>query len=273
MSEFAIGYEDYALSGELTGGAAGEGQIGTLDLLRDMRLSKGCGFGDAGIIEFDLDWDEVRPLHLISLLKFHVWDDGEVTMRVGYKDESDATVWIIDEPEAPYQYPNAVFPWHDHIVIDGGVQARGVLLQISGTKFSLGRIWSGPLWLPPSGIEADWDASTIDPGEMQLSRGNQGYPRVRQRHRQFRRGKISHVPRPWAIGLPDDSILDLQQLGFILGKTEPCLLFPRLRLPGGALDTHAIHRLGCYGHFLEPLSPQHMGADEYEADVDFSELL
>ncbi|HRQ65877.1 MAG TPA: hypothetical protein PKZ76_13620 [Xanthomonadaceae bacterium] len=276
MSSVALAYEDYVEGAAITDVSISGDMYGELEALQDMRLSKGVGFGAGtnGIFCY-WNWGEKRPVDYVSLLSFvHPEEESGNLSLVLFGDDVTEYHIVFDAFQTPiYRYPHAGFAQHLHFFLDAPFQARRLLTSMSFSgPMSIGRVWAGPLWRPPVGTRTEWQPPVVDPGEMRRSRGNQGYPRRRQRHRRLV-GEINRVPKPWAIGEPESSVMDIQQMGFRLGKTEPCVLFPYTQLGDDSLDVHSIHRLGCYGHFNQPLRPRHVGADRYKADVDFGELL
>ncbi|HRQ65878.1 MAG TPA: hypothetical protein PKZ76_13625 [Xanthomonadaceae bacterium] len=269
----ALAYWDYIEHATPQAGLANNLLSGELSDLQDMRLSRGV----TGTLQAKWDWGEDRRVDVISLLMVDNAGFASTEVFISLLDEAENEIIVAGAGGLGdvFAYPDRTFPRHLHFLLPEPVFARTLetyVLTVDPAELSIGRVWAGPSWAPPSGIEADWDPVIVDPGEMSLSPGAQGYPRRRQKHRQWS-GRISHVPRAWAIGMPDNSVLDIQQLGFHLGQTEPCILFPRTRLAGAGLDVNAIHRLGCYGHFIEPIWPKHDRGDHYTADIRFAELL
>jgi len=172
-----------------------------------------------------------------------------------------------------FERPSADFPSHLWKLLDEEIpDGYDVTLTVSASfgsgggtlTFTAGGLWIGPVWSTPDGIEATWSQSVVDRGTVGRSEGGQGYPRRRQRYRSFE-GRAIHVPFAYAFGDADDAtVLDIQQLLYRIGTTEPVALFPRTQDATGALSTHVIHRLGVYGHMAEPGRIEHLGGDLYQ---------
>lgn len=285
MSGFTLGWRNHVFYE--TGAALtllnGAVTVGALSALQDMRLSKRVTMSDAvvgtGHAQVIIDWDvadaNAAAIQLIGLLNYSISaagaDDVVVQLSVsGVSGAGDVSGQIMTQ----WTRPSADFPLHIWalldaaiadatrvtIIIDAGFSAGGTLTVTAGG------LWAGPVWQPPDGLEATWKQAPIDPGRMGRSPGGQGYPRRRQRLRSFE-GRAVHLPFAWAYGDEDDSsILDVQQLLFRVGCTEPIVLFPRTRNAAGELSTHVMHRLGIYGAFAEDQlgSIEHLGGDLYQ---------
>lgn len=265
--------------------------VGSIDALRDMRLSRRCTVSvsreTAGAASMIIAWDhgildDVYPVQLVGLMNYSLAKVNveSLTWRAAvYR----ATSAVVNAPITVWDRPSTDFPahlWHllDEEVSDA-VQVYIVIEPTFGTgggslSLTAGGLWSSPIWCPPDGLDASWRMSPIDPGVMGRSAGNQGYPRRRQRYRAWE-GRAVDVPIEWAYGDPNDaSIIDIQQLLYRVGTTEPCVLFPRSRNAAGERSVHLMHRLGVYGHFQELGGIDHTGGDNYAwTGARFAELM
>jgi hypothetical protein len=143
--------------------------------------------------------------------------------------------------------------------VENGTATGGGTLTLT-----TGGLWAGPVWSSSDGIESTWSQAIVDRGTVGRSEGGQGYPRRRQRYRSFE-GRAIHVPFEYAFGDEDDAtVLDIQQLLYRIGTTEPIALFPRTQDAAGVVSSHVIHRLGIYGHMAETGRREHLGGDLYQ---------
>lgn len=266
----------------LLGGEVQAGQ--SLATLKDPRLSTRVTISetrpDAGeasvILQFKKTTppDEVPDLQvgLLGLLNYGVSAPGatSVTMTaVVYHAEGATTIEGIDA----WERPSEDFPQHlwallaadRDDVYEVRIQVEAVFGSGGGTvSITAGAFWVGPTWAPPDGIEYSWRTSVVDPGTMGRSVGGQGYARRRQRYRSLE-GRAIHVPFAWAFGDPDDAtVLDIQQLMYRVGTTDPIVVFARTKDATGALSSDVQHRLGIYGHLSDVGGIEHLGGDLYQ---------
>lgn len=252
-------------------------QIGTVANLFTPQLSQCFGLADGhGAMYFYRHFAEPITLGVVSFLDLRT--DGEVLITAqGWSD----TTGIDLASSADYvANPGSGFIWNHHLFASTPLEnCHTVLIRVQGKliggvrkRFTLGRIWAGPLYRPPNGICNEWESTLIDPGEMGKSRGGQGYARTRQKYRRTRMS-LSHITFEQCFGGPSYTDMDLQQLGFRLGTTEPCLVFPRTTLTNGDEDTQAIHRIGIYGHLTELPNIRHVRGNNYDASLTAEELL
>lgn len=266
---------------ELYNGTVQAGQ--TLETLRDPRLSTRVTItdtretaGDAIItLAFYADVGVGADITagVIGLLNYAVSAPGatSVTMDAAiYHSEGVTTIEDVNVFERPSEdFPShlwAFLPDGDRTDIDG---IRIIVTATFGTgggtlSLTAGSLWVGPTWSPPDGIEYSWSTSVVDPGQMGRSVGGQGYPRRRQRYRTLE-GRAVHVPFAWAFGDPEDAtVLDIQQLMYRVGTTDPVVVFARTKDATGALSADVQHRLGIYGHFAEVGRIEHLGGNLYQ---------
>lgn len=285
MSGFGLGWRNYVLTEEddlaLLSGAVVAGE---LSALRDMRLSRRCTLAasreDAGVASIVLAWERAGgaevavPVGMVGILNYGVSAPDALTVSwraVIYAVDSGTLTPVLEV----WERPSEDFPAHLLYMLDAQLPDSYEVRLIVEAEFgsgggalsiTAGGLWVGPVWAPPDGLEATWTHAVIDPGQMGRSIGGQGYPRRRQRIRTFE-GRAVHVPRAWAFGdALDASILDIQQMLYRVGTTEPIILLPRTRDETGQLSTHLIHRLGIYGHFAEDGLGriEHLGGDLYQ---------
>lgn len=284
MSNFTLGWRNHVLYETGATVAAGTGTVtaGALADIQDMRLSKrvtlsntGLAYGSANIV---LHWHvptaDAAEIQLIGLLNYAITAPVGATVLVqisvlGVAGGGD----VVDQAVTQWDRPSEDFPLHlwailDNPIVDGYWVTVWVTaaLDAAGGDLTLttGGLWAGPVWAPPNGIEATWSQAIVDAGNMGRSVGNQGYPRRRQRYRSFE-GRAIHVPFANAFGDENDaSVLDIQQLLYRVGTTEPIALFPRTQDANGDVSSHVIHRLGIYGHMSETGRIEHLGGDLYQ---------
>lgn len=258
-----------------------------IERLADPRLSQRWNvFTTTGLHNhgFTVSWPEPHPVQMVALLG----------LGPGVSDENDRVFslprWgfalypeLTGPPDVeafdlePQTLPTDAFPNRQYLVLDEPVMAQRLVMNFAsdsgdgGLRFSLGALWAGPVWRPPEGIRRGWRPRMIEGGRMRRTPAGQGYPRRRGRYRGLS-VSLSHVPIEQAIGRPDGSILDLQQLAFRIGLTERCIVLPRTVNAAGQRDVHAMHRLGIYGHATRIDGPTHVAGDTWSMDMDFEEL-
>lgn len=285
---FKLGWRNYVLL-ELDATLAvvqGAVTAGSVEALRDSRLSNRVtvsatsdGSGMATVeITFTLASGTV-PVDLLGLLNYAVSAPGAAYSTVTVAAAGPSGSYTSNQV---WSRPSANFPLHLWAVCDSRVLANVITIAVTAAfggagetlTLTAGALWAGPLWCPPDGIEATWSQAVVDPGTVGRSVGGQGYPRRRQRYRSFE-GRAIHLPFAWAFGdQADASIMDVQQLLYRIGTTEPIALFPGTKDASGALSTHVMHRLGIYGHMTETGRIEHIGGDIYQwTGVRVDELL
>lgn len=296
MSNFVLGWRNNVFVD--TGGVVSL-YVGTLDAgvmsnLADMRLSKRVSLSASAPSGFPMSivikWIPGTPadtsIQLFGLLNYELtvvnaaYDEVQVMLVIVSPDDSEGSGTSIIPV---WNGPSSDFPRHLWHLLDTPLSAcTEVALLITAVAgvgdgtltLTAGALWAGPIWAPPDGIEATWSQAIIDPGKMARSPGGQGYPRTRQRYRTFE-GRAIHLPFTWAFGDPDDAtILDVQQLLYRVGTTQPIALFPRTWDSAGAVSTHVIHRLGMYCHLVDTGRIEHLGGDLYQwSGVKADELM
>lgn len=276
---FALGWLNLPFTtGTLT--ASATPSVGAVSDLADMRLSSRVTVSDAieyaGVATVSFTWSstdaEEFAMQLLGLLNYTVTAPNATSVQ------ASATVYFdhggggsVSPPVEIWTRPTDDFPNHLWILLDQAERAHTVTISISaffaaaGTlTVTAGAMWAGPIWTAADGLEATWAEAVTDPGTMGISVGGQGYPRRRRRLRSFE-GRAVHVSFANAFGdESDDSVLDIQQLLYRVGITEPVALFPRTTNAAGNISAHVMHRLGIYGHFAELGRIEHLGGDLYQ---------
>jgi hypothetical protein len=286
MSNFAMGWRNLVFTSP---GATWDLDVGTVTAgaltdLADMRLSKrvtiegsaALAFANSSIVlHWYVDTADASAIDLIGLLNYELSapDDASAAIIELSVLGVGGTVDVEDETLTQWERPSGDFQRHSWAILPTGVfDGYWVTVQITATMgatagavgLTLGGLWAGPKWTLPDGIEATWSQAVVDPGTLGRSVGGQGYPRRRQRYRSFE-GRAIHVPFANAFGdEADPNVLDIQQLLYRIGTTEPVALFPRTLDASGTQSTHVIHRLGIYGHMVEPGRIEHVGGDLYQ---------
>lgn len=259
---------------------------GALTDLADMRLSKrvtiesdtAAAFGNASIVlHWYMDQADASAIDLIGLLNYAITapaDAESVVIELSVLGVS-GTVDISGQTLTQWEPPSGDFPRHAWALLPDGVfDGYWVTIEVTVTlgatagtvTLECGGLWAGPVWSIPTGggVEATWSQAVVSPGRMGRSEGGQGYPRRRQRYRAWE-GRITGLPFRNAFGDPDDAtLLDVQQLIYRIGTTEPVVLFPRTVDASGAQSVHVMHRLGMYGHMPEAGRIEHLGEDRYQ---------
>lgn len=167
---------------------------------------------------------------------------------------------VVSQVVTQWERPSDDFPHHqwavlEQAVVDGywvTIEITAPMGDAGGTlTFTGGGLWAGPLWWLPTGLATGWKGQVEDGGSMRLTKGRQGYASRATRGRVFV-GRAVDVPFEYAYGSEDDpNVLDIQQLQFRIGTTEPVVIFPRTRNRAGNRSVHVMHRLGVYGHFRD----------------------
>lgn len=285
MSNFVLAWRNLVLSEAATWDLAdGTVTAGALTDLADMRLSKrvtiesdeALAFANASIVlHWYMDTADASAIDLIGLLNYSLSAPADATAAIIELSVLGVggTVDVVDQVLTQWEPPSGDFQRHAWALLPDGVfDGYWVTVQVTCTmgatagKVTLecGGLWAGPTWSTDDGIEATWSQAIVDPGTMGRSVGGQGYPRRRQRYRSWE-GRVIHVPIEHAFGDPDDAtVLDIQQLLYRIGKTEPVVLFPRTLDASGAVSVHLMHRLCVYGHLAEAGRIEHVGEDKYQ---------
>lgn len=258
---------------------------GALTDLADMRLSKrvtiesdtAAAFGNASIVlHWYMDQADASAIQLAGLMNYRITAPGADSVIVelsvlGVSGTGD----VVDQVMTQWEPPSGDFQRHLWAMLSQPVaDGYWITVQITATMgsdggaFTLecGGLWAGPVWSIPTGggVEATWSQAVVSPGRMGRSEGGQGYPRRRQRYRAWE-GRITGLPFRYALGDPDaPTLLDVQQLIYRIGGTEPVVLFPRTVDASGAQSVHVMHRLGMYGHMPEAGRIEHLGEDRYQ---------
>lgn len=238
----------------------------------------------AGPLELLFEFDQAKRINLVSLLDFRVEaNPGFFQVELAYRDPGGSFLGLqYVDPDTLYPTDDFVRHFHAMQGMGSGVplnaMATAIRLRVvsavgAGTtrRMSIGRVWAGPTYVPPFGINTDWESSVADPGRIIKTRGGQGWPDRRKRTRRLSMA-FSHVSFAQAFGQSGGTGDDLQTVGYAIGNTEPCIVLPRTLNPDGSLNTYAIHRLGVYGHAVSPMAIRHRGGDYYDASVAFEEL-
>lgn len=267
-----IAYRDYMRAGSWAPGF-GE-QLGlditALDLILTAQLGRPWkathGFGNRVLVR---DFGATYPIDIVALLDIR--HDGPLSVRIahGPGTEVQPTTSIIE-------YATSEFTVNMYFVLPARVNTYAIATTFSatpGVSYSVGRIWAGPVYRPPAGIAFDWNTRIVDAGSVRRTKGNQGYSSLRRHIRQLTM-RIGGLSFEDSYGRPDNSLVDLQQVGMILGTTQPCIAMPRTQKPNGDLDLQAIHRLGVYGHLPNGIQQSHRGGDLHDGGtVEVLELL
>lgn len=267
-----IAYRDYMRAGSW---APGFGEvpgldITPLDLVLNPQLGRPWkatqGFGNRVLVR---NFGATCPIDIVALLD--VRHDGPLSVRVAHGPDIEI------QPTTPIlQYATSDFTVNMYFVLPARVNTNAIATRFTaspGVNYSVGRIWAGPVYRPPSGIAFDWSTQIVDAGTKRRTKGKQGYSSLGSHIRQLTM-RIAGLSFEDSYGLPDNSIVDLQQVGMILGTTQPCIAIPRTRKANGDLDFQAIHRLGVYGDLPNGIRQTHRGGDLYDGGtVDVLELL
>lgn len=277
--EMKLAYADYVQDGvfNYSGYASSTpGLVGSLDSLQTIQLSD-CSVFTSGLNNIKNIWapltEDARTISVISILDVRFVEFMD-QLEVWYYDNALAEQNLGDF--AGYEFrPSINFIRNVHIFLPTPVLARGIRVQTyRDAEHSIGRLWAGPVWAQPSNVVmSPFESDVLDPGEMPTSRGAQGYPVKRQKRRYADFG-LNQLTFEQAYGNDAETIMDIQQLKFSLGTTEPCIVFPRTQTNAGAEDLHAIHRLGTYGHLTpDSLRLRDAGGGTFSTKITATELL
>lgn len=281
----AIAYEDYIQSSDFFSTIMGDSgfvncDLGDIEFLKTAQLGQVFGGSGATIgapeISLRAYWEDLRPVNIVAILNLEVDEETPVVITYQYIDASYNSQ-ILPGVSAMYDFPSSDFVRHHFAIPSAPIMARGVFVNIlafslANPRMTVGRVWAGPLWDTPYGIERKWEHTIEDLGELQLSRGGQGYERREQRIR-VHDGNFVQMGFDDAFGVNGSSAIDLQSIAMKLGTTSPAILLPRIRNPNNTLNDQAIHRLGCYGRFYQPIKIRNTAGDYFSANLNFKELL
>lgn len=262
---------------------------GAMSALQTMQLSDRVTLTDTAVgegaatvqVHWSVSSSEAVAIQLIGLLNYTLSAPGASSVNWTITIARAGGGGLEAEPITVYSRPSEDFPSHVWAILDEELDdAYDVIFSVSaafsagGTlTLSLGGLWLSELWTLPAGLEASWAQVLEDNGVLKRSKGNQGYARRGSRYRRFR-GRADKVPFEHAYGAEDGSVVDIQQLLYRVGTTEPIVLFPRTRSKDGVRSVHVMHRLGVYGHFERLGEIQEDGGDNYAwSGVEVAELM
>lgn len=291
----AISYRDYVRGStfDIPYGFDGEivGQpesLGTEQLAVPFGLARPAGTRPTAFLTARAMWNGPRTVQALSALDLRVTREAPSIDTFALQVEllgadglplPTGEGLLVSDGDSNAEYPSGDFMKHHHALFPAGVTAHGVSARLftyyagdyPRLTATIGRLWAGPAYFPPQGIQTDWESSVVDPGRIIKTRGGQGWPERRQKSRRLSM-RFSHIEFPQAFGTLGSSDMDLQQLGYAIGTTEPCIVLPRTVKPDGSPNLQAMYRLGLYAHALSELTIRHLGGDYYDAAVDFEEL-
>lgn len=272
----AIAYEDWLIGGAtLASSLPGDWTaIGDGSQLFTPQLSDCAGFlrpefSGTGTWTVDRSIGGIRDIGHVSLLDLR-HSGGSYLIQV-YVLPPTGDPGLIYEGVDYGGYPSSDFVRHLHIPLDAPASATAIRVSVSvlsstaETEISFGRIWAGPLYVVPEGIKRGWRSGLIDPGESQRSPGGQNYADPEQRRRWVKMN-FSHVEFEQAYGNVLNTVIDFQQLQMRIGRTSPCIVFPRLQ-------DHAMHRVGIYGAVTEWDPIENVGGDYFTTGLRIEEDL
>ena len=293
-SNFLLGWRNHVLARddatlECTFGTV---SAGSMAALATMQLSDRVTLTDTvvgeGAATVQMHWavssSDAVAIQLIGLLNYTLSAPGATEVNWSMTIARAGGGGLEAEPITVYSRPSEDFPAHVWAILDEELDdAYDVIMSVSASfgsgggtlTFSAGGLWLSELWSLPAGIEAGWAQPLEDNGVLKRSKGNQGYARRGSRYRRFR-GRAVAVPFEYASGSEDDpSIVDIQQLLYRVGTTEPVVLFPRTRRTlAGPRSVHVMHRLGIYCHFERLGELTHLKADNFAwSGVEAAELM
>lgn len=99
-------------------------------------------------------------------------------------------------------------------------------------------------WTPPFGIKRSWSNKPNDPS---MVRRPSGQPRkLMMLPKRTLKVTINNLPWVYTYGAPPDGSMNLQKLGFVLAKTDRCIVIPRWKTSAGAVDQAAIDALAMF---------------------------
>lgn len=287
----AIAYKDhvssaspsvFSSSGPLIGSPA---NIATEQLAVPFGIIREAGPAGSVSVNVDASWGESRAVRVVALLDIRVQRPAgsldsyflQVRPLGGSLGTPDPLLTVSGGASEPY--PTGDFIVNAFAVLPVDYSLTGVRLfmgttsagDFPETRITVGRVWAGPAYIPPAGIQTDWETAVVDPGRVIKTRAGQGWPDRRQRARRLSMAFV-HVPFSEAFGVLGGSGVDLQTLGYAIGNTEPCIVLPRTVNADGSPNLQAMYRIGMYGHAVSPLAIRHRGGDYYDASVQFEEL-
>lgn len=264
---------------------------GAMSALQTMQLSDRVTLTDTAVgegaatvqVHWSVSSSEAVAIQLIGLLNYTLSAPGATAVAWTITIARAGGGGLEAEPITVYSRPSEDFPAHVWAILEEELDdAYDVIFSVSASfgegggtlTLSLGGLWLSELWALPAGLEAGWAQVLEDNGTLKRSKGNQGYARRGSRYRRFR-GRATRVPFEYAYGSETDpDVIDIQQLLYRVGTTEPIVLFPRTRNFAGARSVHVMHRLGVYGHFERLGEIVEEGGDHYAwSGVEVAELM
>lgn len=270
----------------------GSVSAGAMSALQTMQLSDRVTLTDTvvgeGAATVQVHWSvsssEAVAIQLIGLLNYTLSAPGASGVNWTITIARAGGGGLEAEPITVYSRPSEDFPAHVWAILDAELDdAYDVIFSVSASfgsgggtlTLSLGGLWLSALWTLPNGIAAGWVQIPEDNGVLKRSRGNQGYAKRGSRYRRFR-GRAIDVPFEYVYGAEDDpTVIDIQQLLYRVGTTEPIVLFPRTRIGlTGPRSVHVMHRLGIYCHLERLGEIAHRNGPYYEwSGVEAAELM
>lgn len=264
---------------------------GAMSALQTMQLSDRVTLTDTvvgeGAATVQVHWSvssaAAVAIQLIGLLNYTLSAPGASAVTWSMTIARAGGGGLEAEPITVYSRPSEDWPSHVWAILDEELDdAYDVIFSVSaafsagGTlTLSLGGLWLSALWKLPKGIAAGWTQVIEDNGVMRRSKGNQGFARRGSRYRRFR-GRAIDVPFEYAFGSEvDPTVIDIQQLLYRVGTTEPIVLFPRTRHElTDPRSVHVMHRLGIYCHLERLGEIAHRAGPYYEwSGVEAAELM
>lgn len=204
--------------------------------------------GDLGL---EATYTEDQQVGIVAFLAHNF----ENSYRVGVELKDQANAQIVTYEVFPVWLPPArsQFPRHLYVILPqnyDGVRLININVSVSGpADLTFGRVWAGPTWSPATATgRRDFKCRTRDNGVINYSIGQQAYADRKPRFRQLT-CSLPALTEAEAIGTEDGETQNLQDIGFEVGKTDPVIVIPTQR------TQQLTHRLGIYGCFLEPPSP------------------
>lgn len=269
----------------------GSVSAGAMSALQTMQLSDRVTLTDTvvgeGAATVQVHWSvsssDAVAIQLVGLLNYTLSAPGASGVNWTITIARAGGGGLEAEPITVYSRPSEDFPAHVWAILGEELDdAYDVTFSVAASfgapggtlTFSVGGLWLSKLWALPTGLEASWAQIPEDTGVLKRSKGNQGYPRRGRRYRRFR-GRAVKVPFEYTYGdETDPDVMDIQQLLYRVGTTEPIVLFPRTRNKDGVRSVHVMHRLGIYGQFERLGEIVEDGGDHYAwSGVEVAELM
>lgn len=248
-----IAYRDYVQAATLTSPIDTSWQANApLSNAQDRRLSVKAIRSVTGGFTLRATFVTGVEVGLIAILNHNFTSSGLVSVSILDPSNNNLYTALL----LPVWYPPSTshFPRNMFIVLPENITNVG---RVELTIFSpglgssygeLGRFWAGPYFNPSyKAAHADFEIMARDDSVVSRSIGQQTYVDYRSRYRQLH-CTIPAIAENDAIGIEAGTQPNMQDIAFEVGRGGEVIVIP------STANNQIIHKMGIYGHFLEPPS-------------------